>query len=323
MVCQKNSSKYALLFLLAYLFQLINTTAAWTNAADPVSIKTQVDITQPTLGDILTYSIRVNHDSDIVIHTPEYVIPEGFEKVGNGKKMPRKVNNQTAQEFWLKLRVDKTGLLTIPAIPLGFDAPDQNNKIVKGKIMTAEVNVDVQSLLQLEGKTSDIKDIKPIFYIKAPWVHYIWKALGVLCLLALAYFIWKNWQKKADEKLEPLTLLTAEQKALKELQELKSRELMKLGLIREHFFELSEIFRRYMENRYRFPAQEWTTEEIISHFKGLSDLNEKQKLQARTILTESDKVKFAKAEVEMNYDPIEPVIHFIKEATPPIQQEPN
>ena len=323
MVCQKNSSKYALLFLLAYLFQLINTTAAWTNAADPVSIKTQVDITQPTLGDILTYSIRVNHDSDIVIHTPEYVIPEGFEKVGNGKKIPRKVNNQTAQEFWLKLRVDKTGLLTIPAIPLGFDAPDQNNKIVKGKIMTAEVNVDVQSLLQLEGKTSDIKDIKPIFYIKAPWVHYIWKALGVLCLLALAYFIWKNWQKKADEKLEPLILLTAEQKALKELQELKSRELMKLGLIREHFFELSEIFRRYMENRYRFPAQEWTTEEIISHFKGLSDLNEKQKLQARTILTESDKVKFAKAEVEMNYDPIEPVIHFIKEATPPIQQEPN
>ena len=323
MVCQKNSSKYALLFLLAYLFQLINTTVAWTNAADPVSIKTQVDITQPTLGDILTYSIRVNHDSDIVIHTPEYVIPEGFEKVGQDKKKPRKVNNQTAQEFWLKLRVDKTGLLTIPAIPLGFDAPDQNNKIVKGKIMTAEVNVDVQSLLQLEGKTSDIKDIKPIFYIKAPWVHYIWKALGVLCLLALAYFIWKNWQKKADEKLEPLTLLTAEQKALKELQKLKSRELMKHGLIREHFFELSEIFRRYMENRYRFPAQEWTTEEIISHFKGLSDLNEKQKLQARTILTESDKVKFAKAGVEMNYDPIEPVIHFIKEATPPIQQEPN
>ena len=323
MVCQKNSSKSVLLFLLAYLFQLINTPVAWTNPADPVSIKTQVDITQPTLGDILTYSIRVIHDSDIVIHTPEYVIPEGFEKVERGKKKPRKVKNQTVQEFWLKLRVDKTGLLTIPSIPLGFDAPDQNNKIVKGKIMAAEVNVDVQSLLQLEGTTSDIKDIKPIFYIKAPWVHYIWKALGVLCLLALAYFIWKNWQKKADEKLEPLTLLTAEQKAIKELQELKSRELMKMGRIREHFFELSEIFRRYMENRYRFPAQEWTTEEIISHFKDLSDLNEKQKLQARTILTESDKVKFAKAEVETNYDPIEPVIHFIKEATPPIQQEQN
>ena len=209
MVYHKISSKSTLLFFLAYFFQLINTPATWSNSEDPVSIVTQVDITQPTLGDILTYSIIVNHDSDIIIHAPEYVIPEGFEKIEHGKRKPRKVRNQTVQEFWLKLRVDKTGLLTIPAIPLGFDAPDQNNKIVKGKIMTAEVNVDVQSLLQLEGKTSDIKDIKPIFYIKAPWVHYIWKALGVLCLLALAYFIWKNWQKKADEKLEPLTLLTA------------------------------------------------------------------------------------------------------------------
>ena len=323
MVCRKFSSKSALLFLLAYLFQLINAPAAWANPADPVSIKTRVDITQPTLGDILTYSITVNHDSDIVIHTPEYVIPDGFEKVGHGKNKPRKVNNQITQEFWIKLKVDKTGLLTIPAIPLGFDAPDQNNKIVKGQIITSEVNVKVQSLLQLEGNPSDIKDIKPIFHINAPWAHYIWKALGALFLLALAYFIWKNWQEKAGLKPEPLNLLTAEQKALKELQELKSRELMKLGQVRKHFYELSEIFRRYMENRYRFPAQEWTTEEIISHFKGLSDLNEKQKLQARTILTESDKVKFAKAEVEMNYDPIEPVIHFIKEATPPIQQEPN
>jgi hypothetical protein len=323
MVYQKISSKSTLLFLLAYLFQLINTPAAWSNPADPVSIATQFDITQPTLGDVLAYSITVNHDSDIVIHTPEYVIPEGFEKIGHGKKKPRKVKNQTAQEFWLKLRVDKTGLLTIPAIPLGFDAPDQNNKIVKGKIMAPEVNVDVQSLLQLEGNASDIKDIKPIFHIKAPWVHYIWKALGVLCLLTLSYFIWKKWQKKSDPKPELLTLLTAEQKALKELQELESRELMKLGHIRDHFFELSEIFRRYLENRYCFPAQEWTTEEIISHFKGFSDLNEKQKLQARNILTESDKVKFAKAEIETNYDPIESVIHFIKEATPPIQQIPN
>ena len=323
MVCQKHSLKSTLLLLLAYFFQLINAPTAWSNPADPVSIATQVDITQPTLGDILTYSIIVNHDLDIVIHTPKYVIPEGFEKVGHGKKKPRKVNNQTAQEFWLKLRVDKTGLLTIPAIPLGFDAPDQNNQIVKGKIMTAEVNVDVQSLLQLEGNASEIKDIKPIVHIKAPWVHYIWKALGVLCLLALAYFIWKNWQKKSDPKPELLTLLTAEQKALKELQELENRELMKLGRIRDHFFELSEIFRRYLENRYCFPAQEWTTEEIISHFKGFSDLNGKQKLQARNILTESDKVKFAKAEIEKNYDPIESVIHFIKEATPPIQQIPN
>jgi len=320
MLYQKLSSKQALL-LFVFLSSLTNVIAAWSNT--PISINAQVDIARPTLGDILTYSITVTHDPDIVIHTPEYEIPDGFEKVDQGKNNPRRLNNQTVQEFWLKLRIDKTGTSTIPAIPVGFDAPNQNNQLVQGKINTPEVVVDVQSLLQLEGNASDIKDIKPIADIKAPWLHYLWKALGVLCLLALAYFIWKNWRKRSDPKEAPSTILTAEQKALKELKELEDRGLVKLGRIRDHFFELSEIFRRYLENRYRFPAQEWTTEEIVSHFKNFSAMNEKQKLQARNILTESDKVKFAKAEVEANYDPIEPVIHFIKEATPPAPQTPN
>ncbi len=298
---------------------------ARSSASGPVSIDARVNITKPTLGDIVTYSITVTHDPDIVIHSPEYSIPEGFEKVEQGRMEPIKVNQQTSQDFWFKLRIDKTGTLTLPAIPVEFDAPDQNNQFIKGSIMTGEVNVEVQSLLQLEGNASDIKDIKPIAKIKAPWAHYIWKTLGALCLLALAYFIWKKWQGKPDPKPEPLAILTAEQKALKELQILEDRELMKLGRIRDHFFELSEIFRRYLESRFCFPAQEWTTEEIITHFKNFPDLNEKQKLQARNILTESDKVKFAKAEVEAHSDPIEPVVHFIKEATPtiPVQQTLN
>ena len=116
-------------------------------------------------------------------------------------------------------------------------------------------------------------------------------------------------------------ILTPEQKALNELQELKKREWMKLGRIQDHFFELSEIFRRYLENRFHFPAQEWTTEEIIIHLKNFSELNDNQKVKARTILIESDRVKFAKAKADN--DPIEPVIHFIKELTPKTSTSPS
>ena len=86
------------------------------------------------------------------------------------------------------------------------------------------------------------------------------------------------------------------------------------GSHQRSFFELSEIFRRYLENRYDFPAQEWTTEEITSHFKNFSDLSERQKLQTRTLLVKIDKVKFAKAQT--HDDPIDSVIQFIKEASP-------
>ena len=180
--------------------------------------------------------------------------------------------------------------------------------------MSPEVNFEVQSLLQLEDNASDIKDIKPIANIQAPWTHYIWKALAILCLLALGYLLWKKWQKQKTPKSEPDFALTAEEKAMQELTELQSHGWMKLGRTRDHFFELSEIFRRYLENRYDFPAQEWTTEEITTHFKNFSGLNESQKLQTRTLLTEIDKVKFAKAQA--HDDPIESVFRFIKEASP-------
>ncbi len=245
---------------------------------------------------------------------PEYVIPEGLENVENGKENPKKINKQITQEFWLKLRIDKIGPITLPPIPVWFDAPDSNKQIVRGKIMSPEVSFEVQSLLQLEENASDIKDIKPIANIKAPWTHYIWKAMAILCLLALGYWLWKKWQNKSTPKSEPDCALTAEEKAMQELNELQTRGWMKLGRIRDHFFELSEIFRRYLENRYDFPAQEWTTEEITSHFKNFSDLSESQKLQTRTLLVEIDKVKFAKAQT--HNDPIESVIRFIKEASP-------
>jgi hypothetical protein len=308
---KKFSYSLPILFL-AFTFTLTNPFVSW--CSEPVSIDAQVDISQPTLGDILTYSITVTHDPDIVLHMPEYVIPEGLENVEHGKRNPKKINKQITQEFWLKLRVDKIGPATLPSIPVGFDAPDSNKQIVQGKIMSPEVSFEVQSLLQLEENASDIKDIKPIADIKAPWTHYIWKALAILCLLALGYFLWKKWKNKSAPKSKPDFALTAEEKAMKELNDLQTRDWMKLGRIRDHFFELSEIFRRYLENRYDFPAQEWTTEEITTHFKKFSDLSESQKLQTRTLLIEIDKVKFAKAQA--NDDPIDSVIQFIKEASP-------
>ena len=90
MVCQKHSLKSTLLLLLAYFFQLINAPTAWSNPADPVSIATQVDITQPTLGDILTYSITVNHDSDIVIHNLNTLYPKGLKKLDTAKRILEK-----------------------------------------------------------------------------------------------------------------------------------------------------------------------------------------------------------------------------------------
>jgi len=299
-----------------FFITLVNTNISWCAKLDPVSVDVQIDNLKPTLGDVITYSITVSHDPDIVVDMPEYVIPEGLEKVENGKSKPLKNKQQNTQKFWLKLRIDKTGPISFPATPVWFNAPDQNKNLIRGKILASEINIEVQSLLKLEGNVSDLKDIKPISKIDAPWIHYFWKVLGILCLFVLAYVLGKNFLKKSDTKPEKISILTAEQQAIKELKNLENRDWIKLGRVRDHFFELSEILRRYLENRYFFPAQEWTTEEIIYHFKNFSDLSDSQKRKVITILSESDKIKFAKAKVKTHYDLIEPAIVFIKDTTP-------
>ncbi len=312
----KSISKGCFFIFFVFFITLANSNISWCLTRGPVSVDVQIDNFKPTLGDVITYSITVSHDPDIVVLMPEYVIPEGLEKVGNGKLKPLKNKKKNIQEFWLKLRIDKTEPITIPAIPVRFNALDQNKKLIQGKTLTPEIKIEVQSLLKLQGSASDLKDIKPLAEIKPPWSYYIWKALAILCLLFLAYALWKKWQNKSDSKPETISMLTAEQQAMKELQTLAKRDWIRLGRVRDHFFELSEIFRRYLENRYCFPAQEWTTEEIIYHFKNFSDLSDSQKIKAISILSESDKIKFAKAKVESHYDLIEPVTVFIMDTTP-------
>ena len=312
----KSMSKTFIVLGFVFLLNLTDQEFAWGKASGPVNIEAQIDNLKPSLGDIVNYSIKILHDPDIVLRMPEYKIPEGLEKIDSGNLIPIKKKQQITQKFWLKLRVDKIGPITFPSTPVWFDTPDQNKKIIPGKIMAPEINIVVQSLLKLEGNNPSLRDIKPIIKIKTPWTYYLWRGVLILCVLALIYYIWNKWKIKSDVKPEETLVLSAEEQAIKELKILEKRDWMKSGRVRDHFFELSEIFRRYLENRYLFPAQEWTSEEIVYHFKSFSDLSDNQKLKVRSILYDSDKIKFAKANMENCYDLIEPVTQFIKENIP-------
>ncbi len=291
----------------------------------PISVTTRITPDTFTLGDIVTYTITIQHDPDIHPDVPDIQPPKGLEFIEKRGNLPQEINRQTVDKYWYKYRVDDVGKLTFPSVPVSFSAPDKKEagKNIRGTILAPEVSLEVQSLLNVLGNQDGIHDIKPLEDYPLPWMNYFWKTLGVLTLSGLFYFLWSKW------KLRPASLtlpssppdLTAEQLALKELEELKNKEWLRLGRIQDHFFELSEIFRRYLENRYQFPAQEWTTEEITAHFKHFPSLSKNLELRARSILTQTDRVKFAK--VEQAEDELQPIINFIREAQPDPPQTAN
>ncbi len=317
------SKKFSIRFiLLLSIIVCSNLSFIAEGNPNPVSVSTKITPDTFTIGDIATYEIIVQHDPDIEPSPPDIEPPKGLDLIEQGQEKPNKVNGQTISKYWYKLRVDDTGKLTIPSTQVNFIAPDrkQSGKQIQGTILAPEVGLEVQSLLDMPGNQDGIRDIKPLEEYPLPWLSYFWQALAVITFSGLLYYLWRRWKSRPMSLNIPAPNpeLTPEQQAFKELEVLKNKGWLKIGRTQDYFFELSEIFRRYLENRYRFPAQEWTTEEITAHFKHFTSLSESLKLKARSILKHTDRVKFAKA--EHAEDEMPSIINFIHEAQPSAQQ---
>mgnify|MGYP004265661367 CR=1 FL=1 len=76
-------------------------------------------------------------------------------------------------------------------------------------------------------------------------------------------------------------------------RKLENSKIWQSGNIKEYHSELSQIIRRYTENRFNFIALEITTDEIIQEMQ--SKLNSEQLSNIKKILVRSDLAKFAKS----------------------------
>ena len=109
--------------------------------------------------------------------------------------------------------------------------------------------------LPSEVKGEDIHDIQGPISIPYPWLWVVYLLLGLL-LMALIYWGWKQWGKrKAVPVKDPYEI------AVKRLE--AARLLMVPERTREFSFELSELTRAYIEERFHQRAVQSTTEEFL------------------------------------------------------------
>lgn len=162
--------------------------------------------------------------------------------------------------------------------------------------------------------------MKDIFDIEGI-VHFPWTAIftlvavtvGALFLLALVIFLLKWWAKKKEQsRLEEL--LPPHKKAFLELDRLEKQGLLEKGEFRKYYTFLSEIFRRYLEDRFGYPALEKTTYEILPDLKQKMDFSRSLKDMAENFLRNSDLVKFARFQpsVERSRQEKEKIVEFVK-----------
>ncbi len=136
----------------------------------------------------------------------------------------------------------------------------------------------------------DIKDVKPPLDEPFPswWIFLLVALVVAVCVYAVFYFFRRKSIAPAPVPLPPWE--AADQR----LEDLKTRGLLKSGQYQAYYTALSDIVRRYIEDRFQIRAPEMTTEEFMTSLKHSAVLNARQKEILKSFLMAADMVKFAK-----------------------------
>jgi len=291
-------------------FVLFYSVIAWADS--PITVNTKIDKPKATTGDIILYTITVTHDLDIKPSKPDFTVIRQFDVLKTITTKPIQTENKSELEYSVKLRADKVGIYTIPPIPIYFEVIKQDqSKPITGKIIAPKTTIEVVSILRDQGEPTDILDINELLEVDKDWVPIIFWGLNLILLIIVLYAFWKYRGVKQNRNSVPTQDIPIHEIALNQLAALKLKNFLNCGDSRKHFFELSEIFRRYLGKRYNFPALDWTTEEITKYIQKEKKLELIQQDETIRILDKADLIKFAKIQVKSDADEIESVHEII------------
>ena len=238
---------------------------------------TKLDTNAILIGEQINFSISNTISETEVWPTYDAFLVEGIEIIKAGKLDTS--DNLISQNFIITAW--DSGSYYIP--PIAFSATSKTQGLL----------LNVQTIILEEG--AELKDIKQPMEAPIGWSD-IWPwLLGIVVLILITYILKKYvFTKKEALKIEkPKVIIPADIIALKELINLEKAKIWQEGKIKEYHSSLSEIVRRYTEERFQFIALELTTDEIIDELK--SKLNQEQIQNLKTLLQRADLAKFAKS----------------------------
>ena len=255
----------------------------------------KLDTNAILIGEQINFSISNTISETEVWPTYDAFLVEGIEIIKEGKLDTS--DNLISQNFIITAW--DSGSYYIP--PIAFSA---NSK-------TQGLLLNVQTIILEEG--AELKDIKQPMEAPIGWSD-IWPwLLGIVLLILIAYILKKYvFTKKEALKIEkPKVIIPADITALQQLTKLDEAQLWQAGNVKKYHSEISEIIRRYTENRFNFIALELATEEIISELK--SKVNNEQLASITIILQRADLAKFAKSKPEEteNKESMQLAKHFV------------
>lgn len=264
-------------------------------------VKNKIDAVSITIGEQTRITVEVTSDKKPSITFPtyktnSYLIP-GVEIID--ASVPDTISTSDGL-----VKVSKTYTVTsfdqgIYSIP-GFKVK-VNGKMLQGETMAVKViTVPVDTLHPNEFFPP--KGVQPPPFLWEEWqkpliISYIIFALTLLLIYLCVRF---KQNKPIIRKIKFIQKTPPHQRALNEIQTIKSNKQHHLEDLKQYYTELTEALRKYIKERFGFDAMEMTSSEIINwlHQNGNKEMIE----ELKSIFVTADLVKFAKHRTQISED---------------------
>jgi hypothetical protein len=174
----------------------------------------------------------------------------------------------------------------------------QTLKINESFVETDTIGIKVNDVV-VDTTKQKLYPIKTYIEFEKPfeiqkWVW--WTLLAIAVVLGLIYLIFRFKNKKDEKKKR----IPPYQKALQSLQALDQSDLIESRNLKEYYSQLTDISRRYLEEKVEIRALEYTSNELVSELESrrkTEKLNLSQDLidDFKKVLQRADLAKFAKS----------------------------
>ncbi|MES2479548.1 MAG: hypothetical protein V4561_10695 [Bacteroidota bacterium] len=298
------------------IYIVLASVVCLTKASAQASIQTKIDAQQIVLGDQARFFITATIDT-----TRAQLRWASFPDTFNTLEIVEKGEIDTTRNgvnVVYKQRLLITGFDSGSYLIPRFTFLYQNKNGMIDSLFTDSLRLTVNTIAV--DTTKPFKAIKGIVEVQTTWLDSL--PLIIALLIGIALIVWvvlyfiKN-KKLAQLQKNPVKVETYHEKTLRLLQELDSKQLWQQDKTKDYYTELSEIIRQYIEVRFKTPAMELTTDELLRKAKKHREMTSFRS-SLKPLLEAADLAKFAKANPlpEEHVEALELAINFVRVSKP-------
>lgn len=268
----------------------------------PVRVALSLQPKKPRLGDTLTLTLTVDAQPGVQVEMPPFGEALGrFAITSFTPRSETKPDGSSQHSQRYVLEAPMSGRQRIPSLRIEFSdhrpasgtwvgsLPDAGGES-QHEILTDELAVDIASVLPEEGD-SELRGLRAELdeSVGTRWRVGLAALPAAIVLLGLAAWLLRRLRTRAALQVR----ISAYDHARRRMTELERRGWPGQGEADAWYVELSDIVRRYIEDRFGVRAPELTTEEFLREAQARLRLQASQRQLLEAFLETCDRVKFA------------------------------